>query len=73
MWILVYVALYVEGMDISTWGKYNTQEECIYEMRNFEFGVQMTNEGMMCLEVPGTQMEGELGFREPEPGDGSLY
>ena len=64
MWILVYVALYTEGLDISTWGKFNTQEACIYEMRAAEIGVSFTNEGMMCLEVPGEQIEE---FRKQHP------
>ena len=71
MWILIYVALYTEGMAIDTWGKFNTYEACIVEMRSAEIGVQFTNEGMMCLEIPGqTQMEA---FPNPQPGDGSLY
>jgi hypothetical protein len=74
VWVLIYIAMYVEGMDISTWGKFNTYEECIYEMRQAEIGVQFTNESMVCLQIPGEQIEDPWGeFAEPEPGDGSLY
>jgi hypothetical protein len=73
VWVLIYIAMYVEGMEISTWGKFNTYEECMYELRQAEIGVQFTNEGMMCLSIPGEQIENNWEFREPTPGDGSLY
>lgn len=52
MWVLVYIALFSEGMSIETWGKYNTQEACIAEVREAEIAVSFTNETMVCLELP---------------------
>lgn len=53
MWFLIYVAVFTEGFSVETWGKYNTQEACLAEIHKAEIAVSFTNEGMMCLEMPG--------------------
>jgi hypothetical protein len=93
MWVLIYVGLFGSApMMVATteyWGTYESHEECIVAMRESEFGVQYTDESLICLEVTardswgfrlGENEEPELGlenmqggFGKPVPGDGSLY
>jgi hypothetical protein len=74
VWVLIYVGLYGSApMMVATteyWGTYDSHEECVVAMRESEFGVQYTDEALICLEVNARD---DWGFKEPVPGDGSLY
>jgi hypothetical protein len=52
--MLYIITLMQGGISVDWLGGYETYEECIYETRELEIGINLPNEAMVCLlEPPG--------------------
>lgn len=52
MWMLYVVTLLHGGVQVEWFGGYDTHEKCMYELQELEIGVNLPNQGMLCLLDP---------------------